>query len=82
MEHAKELLQFPGFIQAILLKQEQDDVSEQEKLTVQYLLESRENLEQYLIEYAPKMREQGIRRFQDKFSATRRVFKVWDTLKR
>ena len=81
MEHVKEMLQFPGFMQAILLKQEQDDVSDQEKLTVQYQLESREYLEKYFIECAPKMREEGIRRFKDKFSATRRVFNVQDILK-
>ena len=81
MDHAKEMLQFPGFIQATLLKQEQDNVSEQEKLTIQYQLESREDLEKYFIEFAPKMREEGIKRFKDKFSATRRVFKVQDILK-
>ena len=79
--HVKEMLQFPGFIQASLLKQEQDDPSDQEKLTVQYQLEGRDDLEKYLIECAPKMREEGIKRFKDKFSATRRVFKVQDILK-
>ena len=81
IEHVKEMLQFPGFIQASLLKQEQDDPSDQEKLTVQYQLESRDDLEKYLIECAPKMREEGIKRFKDKFSATRQVFKVQDILK-
>ena len=81
IEHVKEMLQFPGFIQASLLKQEQDDPSDQEKLTVQYQLEGRDDLEKYLIECAPKMREEGIKRFKDKFSATRRVFKVQDILK-
>ena len=80
-EHVKEMLQFPGFIQASLLKQEEDEVSEQEKLTVQYQLEGRDYLEKYFIECAPKMREEGIKRFKDKFSATRRIFKVQDILK-
>ena len=80
-EHVKEMLQFQGFIQASILKQEQDDVSEQEKLTVQYQLEGRDDLEKYFVECAPRMREEGIKRFQDKFSATRRIFKVQDILK-
>lgn len=80
-DHAKEMLQFPGFIQASILKPEQDEETGQEKLTIQYQLGNREDLEKYFIEFAPRMREEGIRRFKDKFSATRRVFKVQDILK-
>lgn len=75
-DHAKEMLQFPGFIQAILLKPEQEGLSEQKQLTVQYQLENRESLERYLVEFAPKMRAGGINLFKDQFSATRRIFEV------
>lgn len=75
-EHVNEMLEFPGFIQASLLKPEQDEVSDQGKLTIQYQLENREYLEKYFSEYAPMMREKGIKRFNDKFTATRRIFKV------
>ena len=80
-EHIKEMLQFPGFMQATLLEQEADDAAEQGKLTIQYQLKSRGELDTYLIKSAPKMREEGIKRFKDKFSATRRIFKVQDILK-
>ena len=81
-EHAREMIQFPGFIQALILKQDQGDDSSQEKLTIQYQVESREDLESYLIEFAPKMREEGMKRFKDKFSASRRIFMVQDVLSR
>jgi len=80
-DHVKEMLQFSGFVQASILKPEEDEISDREKLTIQYQLESRADLETYFIEYAPKMREEGIKRFKDKFSATRRIFKVKDILK-
>jgi len=75
-EHVNEMLQFPGFIQATLFKPEEDEVSDQEKITIQYQLENRAYLEKYFCEYASKMREKGIKRFNDKFTATRRILKV------
>ncbi len=75
-EHANAMLQFPGFIQASLFKQEQDDAADQEKLTIQYQIENRADLQRYLIESSPKMQEDGIKCFKGKFSATRRIFEV------
>jgi len=75
-EHVQQMLQFPGFIQASFLKPEQEENAPQEKLTVQYQLESRDDLQKYFTEFAPKMREDGIRRFGNKFSAERRIFNV------
>ncbi|MFI4918878.1 MAG: DUF4286 family protein [Legionellales bacterium] len=74
--HAKEMLQFPGFINASILKPENEEVSGQEKLTVQYQLESRGALDVYFTEFAPKMRGDGIALFKDRFSAERRIFEV------
>ena len=79
-KHATEMLQFPGFIQASILKQEKDKISGKEELTVQYQLENRNALEGYFSEFAPKMREEGIRLFKDKFSADRRIFEVEETI--
>ncbi|OGV38526.1 MAG: hypothetical protein A3F46_04615, partial [Legionellales bacterium RIFCSPHIGHO2_12_FULL_42_9] len=79
-EHVKEMLQFSGFIQASIFKQEQDKGSDQEKLTVQYQIESRDDLQCYFTEFAAQMREEGIKRFKDKFSAERRIFNVQDTM--
>lgn len=79
-DHIKEMLQFPGFIQACLLKPEEDEAFTQEKLTVQYQLENKESLERYFTEFSAKMREEGIRRFKDQFSATRRILAVEEVI--
>lgn len=79
-EHVQQMLQFPGFIQASFFKPEQEDNASQEKLTVQYQLESRDDLQKYFTEFAPKMREDGIRRFGNKFSAERRIFNVQEII--
>lgn len=74
--HAKEILQFPGFISVHILKPENEPASAQEKLTVQYQLEDRESLDVYFTRFAEKIREEAVSRFQDKFSVERRVFDV------
>ena len=75
-DHIKEVLQLPGFVQAYLLKEEQNEVFDQHKLTVQYQLESRSDLERYFTEFAAKMREEGTKLFGEKYSATRRIFET------
>ncbi|PWY54122.1 DUF4286 domain-containing protein [Legionella qingyii] len=79
-EHVKEMLQFPGFIKARILRPEAESSLSQEKLTVQYQLEDRESLAVYFNQSAAKMREDGINRFKDKFSAERRIFEVQENI--
>ena len=79
-EHVREMLLFPGFIQASIFKLEQDEINDQEKLTIQYQLESRDDLERYFTEFAAKMREEGIKLFKEQFSATRRIFEVQEII--
>lgn len=79
-EHIKEMLQFPGFIKASILKPEGECASEKEKLTIQYQVEDRDALTTYFTQFAAKMREAGVKRFQDKFSVERRVFEVQDNI--
>lgn len=79
-DHAQEMLQFPGFIQAQILKPENEEIPGQDILTVQYQLENREALEVYFTEYAPKMRGDGLILFKDKFSAKRKIFEVVDSI--
>lgn len=81
-EHVKEMLQQPGFIQAIILKPETQDKLEQKTLTIQYQLDSRQSLDIYLKEFAPKMREQGIKLFNNQFSADRRIFEVEEIIEK
>ncbi|HAU1181932.1 TPA: DUF4286 family protein [Legionella pneumophila] len=79
-KHVAEIIQFPGFMQACILKQEKETKSDKEKLTVQYQLDNRDNLSRYLSELAPKMREEGIHLFQAKFFADRRIFEVQEII--
>ena len=75
-KHVKKMLQFPGFVCATILKQELNENSENEQITISYQLENRQMLDNYFSEYAPKMREEGLLLFKDKFSITRRVFQL------
>lgn len=81
-EHVKEMLQFPGFIQASFLKQEKDKDSCQEKLTIQYQLNDKEALDRYFSEFAPMMREKGLALFKNKFFAERRIFELLDVIQK
>ena len=74
-EHIAEMLTFEGFEQSKLLKVE--DASAY-RLTVWYFVESRSALEHYFTLGAARMREDGLRRFGDRFSATRRIMDVMD----
>lgn len=81
-KHAAEMIQFPGFIEAIILKEEAGCMPEREKLTVLYKLECRNDLQRYFDEFSAKMREEGIRLFSNKFSANRRIFEVQDNIRK
>lgn len=75
-EHAREMLQFPGFINAHILKPENEDTVSQKKLTVQYLIDNKSSLTNYFNQFAVKMREEGLKRFKDQFSAERRIYEI------
>jgi len=82
-EHILEMLKIPGFVDATVLRPKMDDernTKDKTSVTVQYQLESAEDLEKYLQEYAPKMRGDGINRFEGRFSATRRVLEVEEVI--
>lgn len=72
--HIREILAIPGFTHAELL--EEDAEPGTRVWTVRYHLESREALEQYLREHAPRLRADGVARFGDRFRATRRVMEL------
>ncbi len=79
-KHAAEMLQFPGFIQANILKPEKEKLFGKEKLTVHYLLENRKALDVYFNKFAAIMRKEAITLFNDKFSAVRRIYEVEDMI--
>ena len=72
-EHVREMLALPGFHDARILKPESPE-ADSERRVVQYTLGSRAELDHYVAEHAPRMREDGIRRFGDRMKASRRVF--------
>ncbi|HEX4299480.1 MAG TPA: DUF4286 family protein [Gammaproteobacteria bacterium] len=72
-EHVREMLALPGFHDARILKPEGAEPGS-ERRVVQYTLGSRAELDHYVAEHAPRMREDGVRRFGDKMKASRRVF--------
>lgn len=82
-EHILQMLEFPGFLNATILNETMDsnNSDEQAHLTVQYQLESAEDLQTYFDEYAAKMRDDGVSRFEGRFSATRRIFEVAQIIK-
>ncbi len=82
-EHIQEMLKIPGFINATVMHPKMDlgiTWETQTSITIQYLLESNEDLLAYLNNYAPKMRGDGVSRFQGKFTANRRVLEVEEVL--
>ena len=72
-EHVREMLALPGFHDARILKPEGAPPGT-ERRVVQYTLGSRAELDHYVAEHAPRMREDGVKRFGDKMKASRRVF--------
>lgn len=79
-EHMVEMVNFPGFISAEL-SDEISEESESRKMTARYELDSMESLDNYLTNHSQAMRQDGINRFGDNFSATRRIFEVSDLFK-
>ncbi|MGQ3892173.1 DUF4286 family protein [Legionella sp. CNM-4043-24] len=78
-EHVTEMLQFPGFVGAIILTPAENNDARQ-VLIVQYRLRTHEDLDRYFSEFAAGMREKGIKRFGNKFSAERRILDIQDVL--
>ena len=70
-EHITTMLTFDGFHRAHVHSVDKQD--DQIKITVHYEVESNEKLDEYFKNYAPKMRQEGIDKFGDKFSANRRI---------
>lgn len=75
VHHIEIMLQFRGFRKAEISKEKiPEDNINTTKLTVHYTLDTEEDLNDYLKNHSFAMREDGTKKFGDKFSATRRVF--------
>jgi hypothetical protein len=78
--HIQLMLQLDGFQEAKIQRPDNLDDKENQKLTICYTVLSKANLDNYFTYHALAMREDGIKRFGNKFSATRRVFDIIDVL--
>ena len=67
--HIKEMLSFDGFQSARLFRH----AEEENQLVVHYEVTSKEDLNNYFENHAARMREDGINRFGNQFTATRRI---------
>ena len=77
--HVRELVALPGFVDARVsqvLPAEGDADADAVVFCCHYRLRSRAAFEAYLRDHAPRMREDGLRRFGDGFTATRRVMEI------
>lgn len=70
--HIEEVLGLPGFIDAEMAREDNED-KETDNWSVRYHLIDREALENYLDEHAERMRAQGTEKFGGKISAGRRI---------
>jgi quinol monooxygenase YgiN len=72
--HMAEILALPGFLGAELLEEDAGP-DEARRFCVRYRLRDHAALERYLREDAPRLREDGLRRFGTRFTARRRVLR-------
>ena len=74
-QHVQAMLALPGFQDARILRPEAPDPGSVRRV-VQYTLGSREELDRYVAEQAPRMRAEGVKRFGEAMKASRRVLDV------
>jgi hypothetical protein len=78
-DHVRELLALPGFVAAQAYEVADPPPSaDRLSLCVQYRLRDRAALDAYLREHAPRMRADGVARFGNGFTATRRILRPVD----
>lgn len=76
VQHIEIMLRLPGFKKAEISKERLADTdTESTKLTVHYTLASEQALDDYLTNHSSTMRDEGINKFGDKFTAFRRILK-------
>lgn len=70
--HIQQMLEFPGFISSTLYEVNESD-SIEKKVCIQYLVASQVDLDNYFTHHAKEMRQAGIDKFGQAFTATRRI---------
>lgn len=75
VKHIAEILALPGFLDAQCFDVQQDAGTDTFAICMQYRLESQAALDDYLAQHAPRLRADGIEKFGNRFTASRRVLK-------
>lgn len=76
-DHVAEILALPGFKGAKVFEVlEPPPSAGRVGLCVQYTLQDRAALDDYLRDHAPRLRADGVARFGDRFQASRRVLRA------
>ena len=70
--HIGEIVALDGFLDAHLWA-DTDAEPEVQKWVVHYHVATRADLDRYFADHAPRLRTEGLARFPDQFSATRRI---------
>lgn len=73
--HIREMLTLPGFVSAEWLvdRHYDEDEGADPRWSIQYRLGSHDDFVRYEQTHAERMRAEGLERFGDRFSATRRI---------
>lgn len=72
-DHVREMLTFPGFNKANLYQNDDSERADCLELVVMYSVDSLESLNHYFCHHAAAMRQDGLTRFPEQFTATRRI---------
>jgi quinol monooxygenase YgiN len=70
--HMNEMLEFDGFHEAKLFR----NIEKQNAYIVHYDIESNAHMKHYLQDHAPRMRNEAIEKFKNKFTASRRIIEM------
>jgi hypothetical protein len=72
-DHIADVMQFEGFLSAEILDDATPPPEGRVRRIVQYRLRNQAALDAYLRDHAPRMQQQGVERFGNRFTATRRT---------
>ena len=75
-QHVAEMRTLSGFKKVSILKELRTHEDEIVKITVQYLVESLSELDDYLNNNAQGIREESFNKFPNGFSLMKRIFKI------
>jgi hypothetical protein len=73
LKHIAEILALPGFLDARSFDVQRTDDNAMAEICVQYRLASQSALDDYFAQHAALLRADGVEKFGDRFSASRRV---------